>query len=106
MKTWMIILTAGDVLWSIAMLTVAKRMYATRVASAALIFGMIFIGLGAITFGAMTEAGNYLIGSLTTSVETRAEITRAIEELYRWRDFIWTTQVMIGAALVAHWVVE
>jgi hypothetical protein len=33
-------------------------------------------------------------------------VKTAIQELTRWRDFIWTTQVMIGTALIARWVMD
>jgi hypothetical protein len=106
MKTWMWTIVVFDLLWTLGLLGLAKRMHSTRVASATLTFGLLFILLGAVTFGAMTEAGNFLMGGLEMNAATKAEVARAIDELGRWRDFIWHTQVIIGAALIAHWVAE
>jgi hypothetical protein len=67
---------------------------------------LLFVLLGGITFGAMTDVGAMLTDGLASDAATKVEITRAIDGLARWRDFIWHTQVIIGAALIAHWVAE
>lgn len=54
----------------------------------------------------MTDVGAMLTDGLASDAATKVEITRAIDGLARWRDFIWHTQVIIGAALIAHWVAE
>jgi predicted membrane channel-forming protein YqfA (hemolysin III family) len=101
---WTIVVV--DILWTLALLGLAKRMQGTRVASATLLFGLLFLVFGAITFGGMTEAGAYLMSGIELNAATKAEITRAIETLTGWRDFIWHTQVIIGAVLIVHWVTE
>ncbi len=106
MKTWMWTIVVFDLLWTLGLLGLAKRMNSTRVASATLTFGLLFILLGGITFGAMTEVGNYFMSSLDMNAATKAEVGRAIEELGRWRDFIWHTQVIIGASLIVRWVAD
>ncbi len=106
MQSWMITLAVLDLLATLSLLAMCKRMNGTRVASPGLTFGLLFILLGAVTFGGMNEAGQFLMGGFSMNEATKLEVKTAIQELTRWRDFIWTTQVMIGTALIARWVMD
>ncbi len=106
MDSWLITLVVADAVFTLALLGLAKRMHSTRVASASFTFGVLFIILGAVTYGAMAHAGDFLATSLNLNTATKAEVTNALASLSAWRDFIWHTQVIIGAALIAHWVTE
>jgi hypothetical protein len=106
LKSWMITLAVLDVLATLSLLGIAKRMNTTRVSSPGLTFGLLFIFLGGVTFGGMNEAGQLLMGGFSMNEATKLEVRTAIQELTRWRDFIWTTQVMIGASLLSRWVLD
>ncbi len=75
MKSWMITLAVLDVLATLSLLGIAKRMNTTRVSSPGLTFGLLFIFLGAVTFGGMNEAGQFLMSGFSMNAATKAEVS-------------------------------